>query len=93
MSFSSLNKLLQPPLGGGRIWHESDCKHFIEQYLRHELKTEALYCESVRSGRATVSVGSPTLLQAVRLLEFDLTLRLQQEGNYALKSLTVVQRW
>lgn len=70
-------------------WEENDLKYFIEQYLRKELKTEALYCEKVHNGVAVIRVATPAARQAASLLEFDLVRDLYEETKYTLRQLVV----
>jgi hypothetical protein len=65
-------------------WDEADISFFIERYLRQELKTEALYCERVHGGVASVRCGSPALQQAALLSEFELQQLLRTETGYEL---------
>lgn len=73
-------------------WLESDRRYFIQDWLRGQLKTEQIYCESVRANTAAIRVATPTLYQAVVLLEYDLNLALIAEGQEKITKLRVQLR-
>ena len=71
------------------IWDESDLKHLAQSYLREELKTHHIYCAGTSGGVLSIRVKSPTLKQAVHLLEYDLQQLLESQAKYKLKKLDV----
>jgi len=67
-------------------WDKTDARHFVQEYLRHELKvTEAIYCDSVQGDTAYVRATTPALRQAVLLLEYDVVLELAKHSDFKLK--------
>lgn len=68
---------------------EEDIRHLIQEYLRRQLKSEAVYCEKVQTGCATVRVGSPGLQQAAKILEYDIQQTVKKESGYTVVKLTV----
>ncbi len=69
----------------------SDLKYLVQNYLREQLKTEAIHCHSVQDGIAVVRTTSPTLHQEIRLLEHDLKQELAKEAKYELKAVKVIK--
>jgi hypothetical protein len=72
-----------------RVWQERDIRYFIQEYLRRELKTDALHCEQALRGIITIRVSSPADAQEVYLLQYDLTEELEKEVKWKLKKLKV----
>ncbi len=71
-------------------WQESDLRHFVEQWLRDKVRSQALYCERLQNGEAKIRVNSPLLQQEVLLSEFALKTYIEQETGYRLKRLQVI---
>ena len=65
-------------------WDAADVRDFVQEFLRRELKTEALYCDAVRSKTAYVRAGSAALRQEVLLLEFDVIQALGKHTDFPL---------
>lgn len=63
----------------------------VQDYLRGELQTDSVSCEGVKDGRAVIRVASPSLIQQVRLLTFDIQKAVLDRTGYELKEV-VVQR-
>lgn len=70
-----------------RTWDTSDVKHFIQEYLRHQLHSDSVYCDSVRGETAQVRAATPAERQEVLLLQYDLVKELAQHTDYHLTSL------
>lgn len=83
-----LAELLERPPA---TWTESDVKHFIQEHLRRSLRSDAILCESVADGVVSLRVPSPTLQQAVLLMEYDLAQLAHEEAGYTIKKLRVRQ--
>lgn len=71
----------------------SDIRLFIEQWLRSELMSEKIYCVEVRSGNATIRVGTPLLYQETCLREWDLQEVLLNQLGYTLKRVALVSSY
>lgn len=82
-----LSSLFNRPEAAG--WSEVDIRYVVQDYLQRELKTSAVYCESVKGGRALVRVGAPALVQQVRLLLFDAQRAVKEQTGYELTALDV----
>lgn len=70
-------------------WQEGDLRHLIQDFLRRQVRSDALYCDQVKGGVATVRVASPALQQTATLLEFDLGKEMAEKANYTLTKLRV----
>ena len=70
-------------------WQAEDVRHYIQQYLRRELKTEQLYCDELTTGVARVRVATPATAHAAHLLEYDLARDLRDDTKQELKQLKV----
>lgn len=87
MVFHPLSKLFEKK--HAIVWDEIDVRHFVQTWLRHQIKTDQLYCERVRGQTAYVRVLSPAARQAALLLIPDLQAALQQEAHYVLDKVLV----
>ncbi len=68
-------------------WGEEDLRYVVQGWLRAKTKSDQVYCYRVRSGVVSLHVGSPTLQQEVRLLEYDLKKEVANKAGYAITSL------
>ena len=86
--FQSLGKLFQQP-SDVKIWDESDLKYLAQTYIRDELRSQHIYCAGTQAGILSIRVNSPTLQQAVHLLEYDLRQHMVNHAKYVFKKLDV----
>ena len=61
-------------------WQPQDLKLLVQEWLRRELQTDALYCEEVMDGRAVIRAVSPLLRQEVLLREYELLVFVKEQG-------------
>ena len=86
--FQPLNTLFKQS-AAVKVWDESDLKYLAQAYIREELKTDNIYCAGTVSGVISIRVKSPTLKQAVQLLEYDIQQHMAQHAKYTFKKLDV----
>lgn len=86
--WQELGGLLQTKKSAGP-WSEGDVRHWVNQFLTHEVKSSDLYCESASGGQLVVRVSSALLKQEVLLLEYDLKRSLKEQGQWMLTELVV----
>ena len=70
-------------------WRPEDVRHYIQHFLREQLKTDALYCDEFVNGVASVRVATPTVAHATHLLEYDLAQAVLADTKKELASLRV----
>ena len=71
------------------LWQDTDVKFWIQEYLRRETSSDAVYCQSVSGDVAVVRVGSPALYQSVCVLEPDVKRELKQVAQFTLKRMKI----
>lgn len=76
------------PSAGRRVGDE-DMRHWVQGWLRRELRVEQVYCERFADGVLTVRSPSPAVRAAVKLAEFDLGRALVQECDVKLVRLSI----
>lgn len=86
--WQGLDRLLHTKKPAGP-WNEADVRHWVNQYLMQETKSNDLYCESASGGQLIVRVASALLKQEVLLLEYDLKRLLKDQGQWLLTELIV----
>lgn len=72
-------------------WEESDARHFIQQWLREQTKTQQLYCENFRGSVAQIRAASPAVRMTAKILEYDLRQALASAGGPELKEVKVMR--
>ena len=82
-----LSSLFTRPSAVG--WSEVDIRYFVQEYLQRELKTDGVYCETVKDGRAVVRVSAPALVQQVHLMLFDVQRAVREQTGYEVAALDV----
>lgn len=82
-----LGSLFKRPAAAG--WSEVDIRYLVQDYIQRELKTDDVWCESVKDGRAILHVASPILVQQVRLLTFDIQRAVQEKTGYELHNIHI----
>lgn len=70
-------------------WSEADVRHWVNQFLAREVKSNEVYCESASAGQLVVRVGTALFKQEVLLLEYDLKRALKEQGQWHLTELLV----
>ncbi len=86
MAFAPLGDLFEKE---DALWQDADVKFWIQEYLRRETGSDAVYCQSVNSDVAVVRVGSPALYQSVYVLEPDVKRELEQVAQLTLKQVKI----
>lgn len=71
---------------------EIDVRHYIQNYLRAQIKSEAVYCESVSSGVVVVAVSSPTAQQEAYLLRAEVARDVLALFGYGVRRYLVTRR-
>jgi len=62
--------------------HASDVRFFVQDWLRGQLKSEAVLCESVERGHVHIRVATPAQKQEVLLIKSDLEDILQDQFSF-----------
>lgn len=68
-------------------WSEEDLRYLVQNFLRAKTRSDQIYCYQVQGGAVSLRVGSPTLQQEVRLLEYDLKKEIEDQAGYSVTSL------
>ena len=67
----------------------SDVKFFIENYLREQIGSDGVYCQTVDGGRVTIRVINPAIQQEIVMLDYDVRRVVSKEMDYNISSIVV----
>ena len=76
-----------------RTVDEKDIRHYIESYLRQQLRTDAIYCTQVQGKKVSVVVRNAADAQAVYVSQYELGQAVKAVLGVEISSMSVIQRW
>jgi hypothetical protein len=71
---------------------ESDIKYGLQNWLREQMGSDQVVCQSVREGIVSVRVVAPALRQELALLDYDLRQYALKEYTYTIREVRITQR-